>query len=76
MKKQIPPGLDVFILKYSKQRTNYLFLGGTIFPAHLGRNLAGFQAQWLFRDIMIFNLDENFSDVFDKVAYEPTALAM
>lgn len=38
MKKQIPLGFDLLILKYSKQRTSHLFLPGTIFPAHLGRS--------------------------------------
>lgn len=64
MKKQIRLGFDLLILKYSKQRTNHLFLPGTIFPAHLGRSPAGPQPQWLFRDIVIFSLDGNFSDVF------------
>lgn len=38
--KKVSLGFDLLILKYSKQRTNHLFLPGTIFPAHLGRSPA------------------------------------
>lgn len=43
--KQMPLGLLLLMTKYSKQRTNNLFLPGTIFPNHLGRHPACLQPQ-------------------------------